>query len=102
MRNEDEIAGVILLKGINVATCIYPIHRNPAYFTDRNKFRLDWWLEEFQGDGQANLAKRAFVPFSLGSRSCIGKNLAYMEMSVLLALIMYKADWMVPEGAVLL
>jgi cytochrome P450 len=63
MRNKDEIAGVILPKGTNVATCIFSIHRNPAYFTDPNEIRPDRWLEEFQGDSQANLAKRAFVPF---------------------------------------
>lgn len=98
MRQKDQIAGMVLPKGTNVATCIYSIHRNPAYFTNANEFMPERWLENSGSDPQADLAKRAFSPFSVGSRGCIGKSLAYMEMTILLALLMYKADWEMPEG----
>ncbi|KAF2845446.1 cytochrome P450 [Plenodomus tracheiphilus IPT5] len=99
MMHQDIIAGVVLPKGTNVATCAYSMHRNPAYFTEPNSFKPERWLIDSESSNQGDLAKRAFAPFSLGSRGCIGKNLAYMEMSQLLALIMYKADWKLPAGA---
>ncbi|XPT03176.1 hypothetical protein M3J09_012277 [Ascochyta lentis] len=98
MRQKDQIASMVLPKGTNIATCIYSIHRNPAYFANPKEFRPERWLENLGSDPQADLARRAFSPFSVGSRGCIGKNLAYMEMTILLALLMYKADWEIPEG----
>ncbi|KAH7072290.1 cytochrome P450 [Paraphoma chrysanthemicola] len=98
MRYQDAVAGVKLPKGVDAATCIYSIHRNPAYFKDPNEFRPTRWLPEFEGDTQVESAKKAFAAFSLGSRGCIGKNLAYLEMTTVLAQIIYRAEWKVAGG----
>lgn len=42
---------------------------------------------EFAGDDRA-----ACQPFSLGTRNCIGKNLAYAEMRLILAKLLYHFD----------
>ncbi|KAL8869639.1 MAG: hypothetical protein Q9174_004121 [Haloplaca sp. 1 TL-2023] len=42
--------------------------------------------------------KSAFAPFALGRYSCIGKNLAYMEMRCVVALLARKHDVAFPEG----
>lgn len=98
MRYQDAVAGVNLPKGTDVATCIYSVHRNPAYFEGPYEFKPSRWLLDIEGDSQAELAKKAFVPFSVGSRGCIGKNLAYLEMMTVMAQIMYRADWKVASG----
>lgn len=99
MRHQDVVAGVVLPNGADVATCIYSIQRNPAYFADPNEFKPERWLPESRSDSRAELAKKAFVPFSLGSRGCIGKNLAYLELTTVLAQIMYRTEWKVAGGA---
>ncbi|KAH7015951.1 benzoate 4-monooxygenase cytochrome P450, partial [Macrophomina phaseolina] len=98
-RQGDTVAGAVLPQGTDVATCIYSIQRNPAYFSDPNEFKPERWLPENQSDSQADLSKKAFVPFSLGSRGCIGKNLAYMELSTALAQIVYRMDWKAAGGS---
>jgi cytochrome P450 len=98
MRMQESIARNILLKGTDVATCCYSIQRNPVYFPNPNKFIPERWLSENQSEEALKLAKRAFVPFSLGSRGCLGKNIAYMELTTALAQIMFRADWKNAEG----
>ena len=40
----------------------------------------------------ANDDKAAFKPFALGTRDCIGKNLAYAELKLVLAKVMWHFD----------
>jgi cytochrome P450 len=37
--------------------------------------------------------KGAFNPFSLGPRGCLGVNLAYLEMRVILARVVWELEW---------
>lgn len=46
----------------------------------------------------ANDDKDASKPFSLGSRVCIGINLAYMELRIILAKMVYHFDWELVKG----
>ncbi|KAH6841573.1 cytochrome P450 [Alternaria alternata] len=98
MRMQESIAGNVLPKGVDVATCCYAIQRNPAYFPDPDEFIPERWLPDNQSEEALKLAKRAFIPFSLGSRGCLGKNIAYMELTTALAQIMFRADWKRAEG----
>ncbi|CCF42021.1 cytochrome P40 monooxygenase [Colletotrichum higginsianum] len=59
------------------------------YWNDPESFRPERWL----GDGFEGDCKLAHHPFSEGTRSCIGKNLAYLEMRVLLASLVYHFEW---------
>lgn len=95
---QESIAGHVLLKGMDVATCCYAIQRNPAYFPNPNEFIPERWLPENQSEEALKLAKRAFIPFSLGSRGCLGKSIAYMELTTALAQIMFRADWKSAAG----
>lgn len=51
-----------------VGTQSYTIHRNEEAFPKGEDFLPERWLDE-SGD---ELQKEAFVPFSVGKRSCIG------------------------------
>lgn len=41
----------------------------------------------------------AFNPFSLGPRNCLGRNLAYLEMRLILARLLWAFDLEAPESA---
>jgi len=58
----------------------YSIHRDPRNFHTPDAFLPERWFRT--GAGDHNTA--AFFPFSYGPANCAGKNLALMEMRVLL------------------
>lgn len=62
----------------------YTTHRNPTYFPDPEAFKPNRWLEETE---HLEEMKRLFMPFSKGTRDCLGKNLALMELKIFVAAI---------------
>src|SRR6266702_304812 len=63
------------------------VHRSPAVFSDPVVFIPDRWLGEDAKTHEASL-----VPFSKGPRSCIGINLAYCELFIVIAGIFRRFD----------
>jgi cytochrome P450 len=60
----------------------YSIHRDPRNFYTPEEFLPERWLSTGAPAGEHNTA--AFLPFSYGPTNCVGKNLALMEMRMLL------------------
>ncbi|KAJ6140662.1 hypothetical protein N7497_011555 [Penicillium chrysogenum] len=75
--------------GTRVGMAIYHIHYNETLFENPRVFDPERWLQ-----GPEVTAERAkfLVPFSRGSRSCLGINLAYMEMYMAIAYIVRRFD----------
>ncbi|KAL0929777.1 cytochrome p450 [Colletotrichum truncatum] len=72
-----------------VAIHQYAIHNNEKYFKDP----LNFHPERFLGDTKfASDNRDAFQPFHIGPRNCIGRNLAYVEMKLILAQIVWHFD----------
>ncbi|KAG8156760.1 hypothetical protein KVR01_013365 [Diaporthe batatas] len=67
----------------------WPLYHNPDYFTLPNSFIPERWTgdERFSRD-----ARSAFMPFSHGPRDCLGRNLAYAEMRLILARLIWNFD----------
>ncbi|KAK8061106.1 hypothetical protein PG997_015327 [Apiospora hydei] len=84
-----QVAGHVIPEGTRVAVWHYAISHDPALWTDPMGFHPERFLGDprFAGD-----ALDAMQPFSLGPRNCIGKNLAYAEMRLILAKIVYHFD----------
>ncbi|KAK4120542.1 cytochrome P450-like protein [Parathielavia appendiculata] len=87
--------------GTIVGTPHYAIHHNPAYYPDPFAYRPERWIvgggDKDGGAGGVDeasvaLAQSAFCPFSIGPRGCIGKGLAYVEMSITLARVLFLYD----------
>ncbi|ROW01871.1 hypothetical protein VMCG_05635 [Cytospora schulzeri] len=81
------IDGVYIPAGVTVSCENYTMARDPRYWQDPESFRPERWLGDGLGDD-----KRAFQPFSTGPRACLGVNLAYLEMRVILAKILFVYD----------
>lgn len=98
------VANHIILGGcFQTMISVYQIatHRNPANFADPESFRPERWLPEshplynsmFKNDNKA-----CFRPFSAGVRDCLGKNLAYSELRVTTARLLYRFDFELEPG----
>uniref|UniRef100_A0A1I8Q1G9 Cytochrome P450 n=1 Tax=Stomoxys calcitrans TaxID=35570 RepID=A0A1I8Q1G9_STOCA len=81
---ETHINGLILPVNSQVNVHIYDIMRDPRHFPDPSAFKP----ERFTPENSANRHPFAFVPFSAGSRNCIGQKFAILEMkAVMVALL---------------
>ncbi|KZL86076.1 cytochrome p40 monooxygenase [Colletotrichum incanum] len=76
-------------KGVCVSVENFSLSYDARYWKDPESFKPERWL----GNGFESDCKLAHHPFSEGTRSCIGKNLAYLEMRILLTSLVYHFDW---------
>lgn len=74
--------------GTIVSTHSWTTHRDPRYWHDAETFLPERWIGDGFGD-----CKEAFYPFSLGPRGCLGINLAYMELRIILSKLVWAYDW---------
>ncbi|KAG8163263.1 hypothetical protein KVR01_006560 [Diaporthe batatas] len=81
------IDGQYVPAGCIVACENYPLARDPRYWVNPDLFQPERWIGEGFGDD-----KRAFQPFSSGPRACIGINLAYVELRITLAKMIFAYD----------
>jgi cytochrome P450 len=72
-----EIGGRLLPAGINVAPCIYLIHRRADIYPDPYAFRPERFIERPAGT-------YTWIPFGGGVRRCLGASFALFEMRVVL------------------
>ncbi|KAI1128167.1 cytochrome P450 [Nemania abortiva] len=64
-------------KNTPVGMSIYAMHTDPSVFPDPMQFKPERWLGEYNP-----MMDKNFVPFTKGSRSCLGINLAWAEMYI--------------------
>ena len=77
-----EICGYDFPAGTVVGVNAVVLHRNTAIFgEDATSFRPERWLESDKET--LSYMQRYWMPFGLGSRTCIGKNISLLEMTKL-------------------
>ncbi|XP_074037771.1 cytochrome P450 monooxygenase CYP4G7 [Leptinotarsa decemlineata] len=76
----------IIPAGTSVGICQVLIHRNKKYYKDPLKFDPDNFLPERCQERPYY----AYVPFSAGPRSCVGRKYAMLKLKVLLAGVLRK------------
>jgi len=75
--------------GTWVSVCHWAAYHSTHNFRDPDKFVPERWM----GDSRYEDDKLdAWQPFSFGPRNCIGRNLAYMEMRLILARLVWGFD----------
>ncbi|PVH67762.1 cytochrome P450 [Cadophora sp. DSE1049] len=89
------IAGRFFEEGTVVGINSWVAHYNTSYFgDDADVFRPERWLES-PPEMLASMAsmERHFMPFGLGSRTCIGKNVSLLEISKLVPQLVRNFDF---------
>ena len=77
-----EISGYYFPGGTVVGVNACVLHQNTAIFgEDAAKFRPERWLDSDRE--KLSCMQRHWMPFGLGSRTCIGKNISLLEMTKL-------------------
>ncbi|KAI1615398.1 cytochrome P450 [Exophiala viscosa] len=78
------IAGVEFRAGANVGINSWVAHHNKDVFgEDAALFRPERWLSSTSSPEQLAAMEKYYMPFGLGSRTCIGKNISLLEISKL-------------------
>lgn len=85
--------------GTDIGVPVYAMHHDPEFFPDPFKYHPERWLVgEKLLDGTVVTpdfiarASSVFLPFSAGTRGCIGKPLAYLGISILYSTLLLKYD----------
>ncbi|KAF7317104.1 hypothetical protein HMN09_00445100 [Mycena chlorophos] len=85
-------------EGTSTVVHTYSLHHDPRYFSPLpDSFVPERWLSSEQQlalepdvfrSGEVVHNTAAFIPFSVGPSNCVGRNLAYQEMRMVLCMIM--------------
>lgn len=84
------VDGQFFPPGTLLSTCLYCLNYNSDIYPEPFIFRPERWLtKEDDPEGssadEVALAESGHCAFSTGTRGCIGKNLAWLEMQIVLA-----------------
>ncbi|PYH88844.1 cytochrome P450 monooxygenase [Aspergillus ellipticus CBS 707.79] len=90
------VDGEYIPPSTTVGISLYTIHRNGAYFNRPDEFDPLRWMGADADEEKAKRAGTAFAPFSVGPRSCVGWRLAWLELNVAAARVLWMFD---KEGA---
>jgi cytochrome P450 len=97
-----QIDGEFFSEGTVVGTSAYCISHKEEYYQRAGEFRPERWILAEDG-GEASkesmrIAKDAFCAFSLGTRGCVGRSVAYLELTLELARCLWLFDIRRAEG----
>ncbi|KAI0965824.1 cytochrome P450 [Xylaria arbuscula] len=89
-----QIMGEWIAGNTSVNMTIYAAHRDKNLFPDPESFRPERWLD---AESRRNL-ESGFIPFSAGARSCLGRNITYLEQQMVLASLVHRYDFAMPDS----
>ncbi|PYI24529.1 putative cytochrome P450 [Aspergillus violaceofuscus CBS 115571] len=81
------IDGVWVPAGAEVYTSAWTVTHDEANFHEPHTFNPERWVDPACVD-----IKEASQPFSLGTRACLGRNVAYMEINLILTRLIWTYD----------
>ncbi|KAG9400682.1 hypothetical protein AC1031_010125 [Aphanomyces cochlioides] len=100
---DDEVpmsdgSSIFIPKGTSISMIAAAIHRNPLYWTKPDEFiperflpgTPEWIADEVLRGGSSH--NFYFLPFSMGSKNCIGQRFAMAEIRVILAMLFANFD----------
>lgn len=75
-----DVCGRHFPQGMDLSVPAYTIHHSKEIWgEDADEFRPERW------ENLTERQKNAFIPFSYGPRACVGRNVAEMEMALIVA-----------------
>lgn len=112
-----DIDGQHFPPGVDVGVPIYTIQHHDAYYPQPWEFIPERWIVDESFSHQPGLyetsidpvqkigtpesvalAKSAFCPFSLGPRACVGKGMAYKEITIVIARLIWLYEMRLAPG----
>lgn len=85
------LCGTYFPAGTNVGINSWVAHRSQEIWgPDADKFRPERWLES--SEEKLRELNAVYMPFGLGSRTCIGKNISLLEISKVIPQLVRKFD----------
>lgn len=89
------VCGVYVPERYEAACQAYALHHNEKYYPNPFSYYPERWLDH---DSPVTAdAKTAFFAFSYGVRNCAGINLAYLEINLTIARLIWSAEFRVPS-----
>ncbi|KAI0871064.1 putative flavonoid 3-hydroxylase [Hypoxylon argillaceum] len=76
--------------GTAIGMNLRDVSLDPEIFPEPTKFDPERWLP---GNPNLDLCNRYYMPFSRGTRSCVGLNVAYAELYIVLATLFRAVDF---------
>ncbi|KLO18216.1 high nitrogen upregulated cytochrome P450 monooxygenase 1 [Schizopora paradoxa] len=97
------VAGRFIPEGTEILIAPYVLHRNPKYFAPHtDDFWPDRWLVSTSTTGvigeEKVLNMNAFIPFSYGPQNCAGRNLARLEIRMIICLLLSQFEVSLAEN----
>ncbi|EPS66882.1 hypothetical protein M569_07893, partial [Genlisea aurea] len=87
---------LVIPKGTNIWVDIVSIHHDPALWGDHaHDFDPQRWSENNTTTTTHGHRRLGFLPFGLGGRTCVGRNLTLMEYKIVLSLILSRFSFSV-------
>ena len=91
------VEGHFFPKDVQVSTSLYCLSHNKDVYDKPFTFRPERWLDNTEDpDGDPSekvaLSEAGFCAFSMGTRGCVGKNMAWMEMLLVVAKLIYRFE----------
>ncbi|KAI1842210.1 hypothetical protein JX266_011618 [Neoarthrinium moseri] len=105
MKGGTHVDGRYFPEGVNVSVGLYCLSYSKDIFQDPFTFKPERWIVGQDGSTKESveLAEAGFCSFSYGSRGCPGKQLAWMEMTIVMAKVLFdfeiRPDFMNDLGA---
>ncbi|PVH81743.1 cytochrome P450 [Cadophora sp. DSE1049] len=78
-----------------VSTAIGPLMKDPRIWPDADSYLPERWLAKYKG---VDVDRKAFLPFSAGSRNCPGQQFALKEMRIILSTIVRRYEMTLIPG----
>ncbi|GAA5856734.1 hypothetical protein JCM8547_008814 [Rhodosporidiobolus lusitaniae] len=95
MTRETEVCGEVFPAGTILSVPSYSIHRLKEYWgQDADEYNPDRWLESEEKTKQF---EKALNIFSYGPRSCVGRNVATMELFCFISSLVLRYDFKLVE-----
>lgn len=91
-----QIDGQMIAGNTLVSISAYTAHRDPDIFPDPEAFRPERWLAK--GDEKLREMLTKSIPFTTGSRGCIGRNVTMLVQRLFLASLCHRYEFALPSS----
>ena len=92
LAEDTVLSGFQIPAGTQVTILLYYMSRNENIFEDAENFKPDRWLRHKDNHSMQAADPFASIPFGFGTRMCIGRRIAELELYLLLARIVQQFD----------